>query len=57
MSALESTVKQVDARASSKEEVSRRNGELVRVYDALHEDVLDIRYKLLDIGECISVQI
>jgi hypothetical protein len=50
VSALEEQVQRVDHRASSKEEVLRRNSDLVRVYDALHEDVLEIRRKLYDIG-------
>lgn len=51
VSALEDQVQRVDHRASSKDEVQRRNSDLVRVYDALHEDVLEIRRKLLDVGE------
>lgn len=51
VSALEEQVQRVDLRASSKEEVLHRYSDLVRVYDALHEDVLEIRRKLYDIGE------
>jgi hypothetical protein len=55
VSALEEQVQRVDHRASSKDEVLRRSSDLVRVYDALHEDVLELRRKLFDVGELSRV--
>jgi hypothetical protein len=53
MAALEDQVQRVDDRASSKAEVQRRNSDLIRVYDGLHEDMLEIRRKVYDLGEYI----
>jgi hypothetical protein len=51
VSALENQVQRVDHRASSKAEVQRRNSDLLKIYDALHEDVLDLRRRFFDLGE------
>lgn len=53
---LEEQVKRLEQSAGTKEELRRRNGDLIRVYDALHEDVYEVRRKLYDIGECNDIQ-
>ena len=44
-------MQRLDHQASTKEDVLRRTSDLTRVYDALHEDVLELRRKLFDMGE------
>lgn len=51
VSAMERRLNQLEQSAGSKEELRRRSGDLVRVYDALHEDVYDVKRKLFDLGE------
>lgn len=54
VSTIEDRLAQIERIAGSKEEMRRRNGDLVRVYDALHEDVYDVKRKLYDIEQDVN---
>lgn len=54
VSTIEERLAKIEQIAGSKEEMRRRNGDLVRVYDALHEDVYDVKRKLYDIEQDVN---
>ncbi|PWN92162.1 hypothetical protein FA10DRAFT_265963, partial [Acaromyces ingoldii] len=54
MSSLEKQVGALASSSSTKEDVRSRTGDLVRVYDALHQDVLEVRRKLWDVEQDVN---
>lgn len=51
MATLEEQVGALASSSCTKQDVRSRTGDLVRVYDALHQDLLEVRRKLWDVGE------
>lgn len=47
---MEDRLQQLERTACSQDEVRRRYGDIVKVYNALHEDVFDAKRKLYDVG-------
>ena len=54
VSTIEERLANIERSAGSKDEMRRRNNDLVRVYDALHEDVYDVKRKLYDIEQDVN---
>ena len=54
VSTIEERLTKIERIAGSKDEMRRRNSDLVRVYDALHEDVYDVKRKLYDIEQDVN---